>query len=78
MRLVVIGRGVEVGGFALGGVETAVCDKAEEAAPLLAKLGRSDARVGLLIVSPWVDRVAHRAVREIRDRKGPPLVLVLP
>jgi vacuolar-type H+-ATPase subunit F/Vma7 len=75
MRLIVAGRASEVRGFALAGVETAICDNQDEADAFLTSLA---ADVGLLIVSPWVAQAAAERLQTIRDRRGPPVILTLP
>jgi vacuolar-type H+-ATPase subunit F/Vma7 len=75
MRLVVAGRPRDVRGFAIAGVETLACDTAMQARAALDGLG-SD--VGLFIASQWFEQASGERLRRLRERKGPPAVLVLP
>lgn len=72
------GRGDEVSGFALAGVETARCDSPADADRLVGSLADESGGVGLLIVSPWVERHAARAIAAARRHKGPPVIVVVP
>ena len=75
MRLLVAGRGHEVRGFALAGIDTVTCDSRTQVHTVLVGLG---ADVGLLIVSRWFEQAAAESLAQIRDRSGPPIVLTLP
>jgi vacuolar-type H+-ATPase subunit F/Vma7 len=75
---VALGRAEDIRGFALAGVETAVCETPHEAETLMNALGAVESRVGLLMVSAWVTRAAPSAVERSRQKDGPPIVLVLP
>jgi vacuolar-type H+-ATPase subunit F/Vma7 len=78
MRLVVVGRAHEVAGFALAGVETAVCSTDDEAETLVSSLAAPGEAAGLILVAPWVDRSAQRVIAAVRRRKGPPVIVSLP
>jgi hypothetical protein len=75
MRLVVAGRAHDVRGFAVAGVETIRCETAGEAKALLDGLA---ADVGLFIVPRWFERATGERLARLRERWGPPVVLVLP
>jgi vacuolar-type H+-ATPase subunit F/Vma7 len=75
MRLLVAGQAREIQGFALAGVEVVACDTPTEAHAVVDGLGTD---VGLLIVSQWFGRAAGERLARIRERNGPPVVLVLP
>jgi hypothetical protein len=75
MRLVVAGRIRDVRGFAVAGVETVSCETAVQALAALDGLGTD---VGLFIVSRWFEQATGNHLTRLRDRKGPPVVLVLP
>ena len=75
MRLVVAGRPREVRGFAVAGVDTIPCDTPAEALATLDSLGTD---VGLLIVPQWLAQAAGHRLARLQERKGPPVVLVLP
>ena len=78
MRLVVVGRAHEVAGFALAGVETAICITGPEADAVVSSLASQSQTAGLILVAPWVGRSAHRAIGEVQRRKGPPVIVTLP
>jgi vacuolar-type H+-ATPase subunit F/Vma7 len=78
MRIVAVGRAREVGGFALGGVETRPCAAAADAEAAVTALTRGQDVPGLLVVSPWAGRAAARAIAHLRERPAPPVVVVLP
>jgi hypothetical protein len=75
MRLLVAGRARDVRGFAVAGVETISCETATQAQTAIDDLGDD---VGLFIVSWWFEHAAGDRLSRLRDRKGPPVVLVLP
>jgi vacuolar-type H+-ATPase subunit F/Vma7 len=76
MRLIVVGRPDEVRGFALAGVDIAVCDAAAAAAPLVEQVSADGA--GLVLVSPWIARHAARTIASLQRRKGPPVISIIP
>jgi vacuolar-type H+-ATPase subunit F/Vma7 len=78
MRIVVVGRAVDLRGFALAGVETVVCRTPTEVEPVVSRLGLRPAGVGLLILSPWAAALGRQATSAIRASQGPPVVLELP
>ena len=69
MRLVVVGRAEEVAGFALAGVETAVCAAAGEVDTVVSELAARGA--GLIFVSPWATRHAARIDCRGATTQGP-------
>jgi vacuolar-type H+-ATPase subunit F/Vma7 len=75
--MIALGRAEEVRGFALAGVETALCATAQQADALLMTCG-ADATVGLVMVPPWVEQQAPAALARVRARRRAPVVLVLP
>jgi vacuolar-type H+-ATPase subunit F/Vma7 len=75
MRLIVAGRACDVRGFAVAGVDTIPCETPAQAQTALDGLG---ADVGLFIVSQWFEQVTGPRLARLRDRKGPPVVVVLP
>lgn len=78
MRLVIVGGSREITGFALAGVETAVCEPGDDANALISSLADPEAGVGLVIVSPSAGRAAGAAIHRLRRRKGPPVIAELP
>lgn len=79
MRIVAVGRAVDVRGFALAGVETRRCEAAAEAHATLLQVADERPAPGLVVISPWVATVAPRAVAKIRSAATrPPVVVVLP
>jgi vacuolar-type H+-ATPase subunit F/Vma7 len=75
VRLVVAGRACDVRGFAVAGVETVSCETAMQAQAALDDLATD---VGLFIVSQWFAHAMGNRLMRLRERKGPPVVLVLP
>jgi vacuolar-type H+-ATPase subunit F/Vma7 len=75
--MIALGRGDEVRGFALAGVETAPCQTPQEADASLLALG-ADTTVGLVLVPAWLQRVAPAAIARVRGRRRAPVILVLP
>jgi hypothetical protein len=79
MRIVAVGRAVDVRGFALAGAETRCCESAAEAHAALLEIAGEKPAPGLVVVSPWAGAVAARAVAKIRSATTrPPVVVVLP
>lgn len=79
MKIVAVGRAVDVQGFALAGAETRCCESAAEAHAALLQLAEERPAPGLVVVSPWVGAVAARAVAKIRAAATrPPVVVILP
>jgi vacuolar-type H+-ATPase subunit F/Vma7 len=79
MRIVAVGRAIDLRGFALAGAETRCCESAAEANAALLQLADERSAPGLVVVSPWASAVAARAVATIRgDTTRPPVVVVLP
>lgn len=79
MRIVVVGRAIDVRGFGLAGAETRTCESAAEAHAALLQVADERPAAGLVVVSPWVAAVATRAVAKIRSAvTRPPVVVVLP
>jgi vacuolar-type H+-ATPase subunit F/Vma7 len=79
MRIVAVGRAVDVRGFALAGVETRRCESAAEAHATLLQVADERPAPGLVVVSPWVGTIAPRAIAKIRSAATrPPVVVVLP
>ena len=75
MRLVVAGRAHDVRGFAVAGVETVSCETAMHAQAALDSLAPD---VALFIVSRWFAHATGDRLTRLRERKGPPVVFVLP
>jgi len=78
MKLVVVGRADEVTGFTLAGVETVACDASMDAARVVESVAAPAAGAGLVLVSPWIARYAGRAIAAVQQRKGPPVITVIP
>lgn len=78
MRIVVVGRAHETGGFALAGVETLPCASAADAAAALTTLADAAPPPGLVVVSRWAERAAAAEIARIRERSRPPVVVALP
>lgn len=78
MKLIVVGSEEEVIGFALAGVATAACRSADEAPAVVERAVAADSGAGLVLVSQWTALHAPRAVSAARQRKGPPVVTVMP
>ena len=78
MTLVVIGRDEEVTGFALAGVTTLVCNSPGDAGQAIDRVAAPGSGCGLVLVTPWIARHAARALDSARQRKGPPVVAVIP
>ncbi|HEY7413264.1 MAG TPA: V-type ATP synthase subunit F [Vicinamibacteria bacterium] len=77
MKAVVLGREVDVRGFALAGVDGLVCEDAGALAGGL-RVTAADHEVGLLLLSAEAAALDPAAVTRFRRRPGAPLVLVLP
>jgi vacuolar-type H+-ATPase subunit F/Vma7 len=75
--MIAVGRGDDIRGFALAGMETARCETPQDAGALLTRFG-ADATVGLLVVPLWVDRAAPESIARVRALRRAPIVLVLP
>ena len=79
MRIVAVGRAIDLRGFALAGAETRCCESAAEAHAALLQVADERPAPGLVVVSPWASAVAARAVAKIRgDTTRPPVVVVVP
>ena len=78
MKLIVIGREQEVAGFALAGVQTLTCNSADDAAAAVDRVTAPGGDTGLVLVSPWIARHASRVLNAAQQRKGPPVVTVMP
>jgi vacuolar-type H+-ATPase subunit F/Vma7 len=79
MRIVAVGRAVDVRGFALAGVETRCCSTDAEARVAVPRLAAERPAPGLVVLSPWAATVAARALARIRgDTTRPPVLVVLP
>jgi vacuolar-type H+-ATPase subunit F/Vma7 len=78
MKLVVIGRADELTGFALAGVETVTCDASVDAARVVESVAAPAAGAGLVLVSPWIAQHAGRVIEAVQQRKGPPVITVIP
>jgi vacuolar-type H+-ATPase subunit F/Vma7 len=79
MRIVAVGRAIDVRGFALAGAETRCCETAADAHAMLLQVAEERPAPGLVVVSPWVGTVAPRALATIRGAATrPPVVVLLP
>lgn len=78
MRLIVVGRSDEVTGFVLAGVETMACDTAADASQIVSGAAQPGGGAGLVLVSPWIARHAARVIAASHQRKGPPVITVIP
>lgn len=78
MRLVVVGRSDEITGFTLAGVDAVACDADADAARVVESVAAPDAGAGLVLVSPWIARHAAREIAAVQQRKGPPVITIVP
>lgn len=78
MKLIFVGRTDEVAGFALAGAQTVTCDAPENAASTVEHVSAEGGDVGLVLVSPWIARHAARAIDAVQQRKGPPVISIVP
>jgi vacuolar-type H+-ATPase subunit F/Vma7 len=74
----VLGDADDVAGFALAGIEGAVCNTRGEIAEALRQLRRRPEVPSLLLVSPSVALLAGRALEDFFHPDRPPHALILP
>ena len=75
--MIALGRLDDIRGFALAGVETARCESLREGSALVKALS-ADPSVGVVVVPAWLGYGAASAIAHVRDRRGGPVVVVLP
>ena len=78
MKLIVVGSGEELTGFALAGAETVTCNAAGDAAATVDRVAAPESGAGLVLITPSIARHATGAVTAAQRRKGPPVVAVIP